>query len=145
MNWGYRITFLTLGFVCFMLFLVISAFRQNFDLVSEDYYGKELKFQEQIQRQTNQQQLNDSLTIIMDETKLKINFPNDFEGKKITGEILFFRPSDAKKDLKVTIEPTYEGSQQFPIQLFTKGMYKVQLDYKVSGINYYVEKNIMIN
>ena len=144
MSWGYRITILTLGFVFFMTFLVISAFRQNFDLVTEDYYGRELQFEAQIEKQKNQQGLKDSLTCVVSENNVIIKYPEEFRGKDIRGEILFFRPSDAKKDVKRAIVSASNGIQVLTGDLFSKGMYKAQLDYVVEGKKYYYEKSIMI-
>lgn len=144
MSWGYRVTILTLGFVCFMVFLVVSAFRQNFDLVTEDYYGKELQFQNQIDKATNQRDLKDPLTCVVADNNVIIKFPDDLLGKKIQGEVLFFRPSDAKKDFKKDIASSATGIQVFNKDLFTRGHYKVQLDYAVEGKKYYSEQSIMI-
>ena len=145
MSWGYRITILTLSFVCFMTFLVISAIRQDFDLVSEDYYGQELQFQSQIDKQTNHHSLQDSLTCVVSDNNVIVKFPDDLLGKKVEGNIVFFRPSDAKKDIKRTIASSENGLQLFTKDLFIKGQYRIQIDYKVEGVNYYFEKPIMIN
>jgi hypothetical protein len=143
MSWGYRVTILTLGFVCFMSFLVVSAFRQDFDLVAEDYYGKELKFQSQIDKQLNQQKLKDSLTCVVSDNNVIIKFSDELIGKKIEGEIFFFRPSDKKKDFKIPIVSS-NGLQVVTKESFSKGRYLVQLDYTVDGKKYYEEKSIMI-
>ena len=144
MSWGYRILILTMGFVCFMTFLVISAFRQNFDLVTEDYYAKELQFESQIEKQKNQQRLKDSVTCVVAGNNVIIKFPDEFIGDVIEGEILFFRPSDEKKDLRKPISASASGIQVLSSDLFSKGKYKVQLDYSVNGTKYYYEKSILI-
>lgn len=144
MSWGYRVTILTLSFVFFMSFLVVSAFRQDFDLVAEDYYGKELKFQSQIDKQLNQQQLKDSLTCVVSDNNVIIKFPDELIGKKIEGEIFFFRPSDKKMDFIKAIVPSSNGLQVVTKESFSKGRYRVQLDYAVDGKKYYEEKSIMI-
>ncbi|GAL85920.1 hypothetical protein MYP_3149 [Sporocytophaga myxococcoides] len=144
MSWGYRITILTLGFVSFMTFLVISAFRQEFDLVTEDYYGKELQFQNQIEKQSNQMQLKDSLSCIVSDNNVIIKFPDELIQNNITGEVLFFRPSDAGKDVKRLIN-SKNGVEVFRKELFQKGYYKVQVDYSSGGKKYYYEKSIIIS
>lgn len=123
MSWGYRITILTLGFVCFMTFLVISAFRQDFDLVTEDYYAKELQFQNQIEKQSNQMQLKDSLSCIVSDNNVIIKFPDELIQNNITGEVLFFRPSDADKDVKRLIN-SKNGVEVFRKSCFRKGIIK---------------------
>ena len=44
-NWGWRIVILYSGFVLLILFLVYKTTTVNDDLVTTDYYAKELKFQ----------------------------------------------------------------------------------------------------
>lgn len=144
MSWGYRVTLLTVGFVCFMLFLVISAFNQTFDLVAEDYYGKELKFEGQMTKQANQQQMKEPVACRLSDNTLFIQFPKQLSGKAISGNILFFRPSDAKKDLLIPIRCSESGVQEFSINQFSKGLYRIQIDYLVENVTYYSEQTIMI-
>lgn len=144
MSWGYRVTFITVGFVCFMLFLVFSAFQQTFDLVTEDYYGKELKFQNQIEKQTNQLAMKEQISCTVLDNNLRITFPKIVTDNTITGEVLFFRPSDSKKDVLQPIRCSADGIQDFPIALFSKGRYQVQIDYAAGGKSYYCQQDIMI-
>lgn len=144
MSWGYRVTILTLGFVSFMTFLVIGAFRQNFDLVTEDYYGKELQFQSQIEKQKNQQALKENISYTFTDQSIRVKFPSDFEGKKIEGTALFYRPSDATKDVNVNIGAVKEGILEVNKSQFVLGFYKIQIDYKVDGVEYYFEDALMI-
>lgn len=144
MSWGYRVTILTLGFVSFMTFLVVGAFRQNFDLVTEDYYGKELKFQDQIEKQKNHQALEGSVSCTIEKGEILLRFPSDHSGKKIEGEVLFFRPSDASEDRRVEINVPENNLQVIDGGQFINGLYKVQVDYKVGDKAYYFEDAIMI-
>lgn len=144
MSWGYRVTFITAGFVCFMSFMVISAFRQNFDLVAEDYYGKELKFQGQIEKHANHLEMKEQVICKVSDSTLRIEFPKTIAQHTITGDVLFFRPSDLKMDVKQSISCSDEGVQEFPIELFSKGHYQVQIDYASGGKKYYCEQDIMI-
>jgi hypothetical protein len=144
MNWGYKIAILCLSFVAFMTFLVVSAFRQNFDLVAEDYYGKELMFQEQIEKQRNQQQLKEKVSLKVEGNVLKIKFPSELSGKIVEGEIVCFRPSDATKDVHVKIGSIRNGEKLLPLNLFVKGMYRIQVDYNSEGKKYYFEDSIIL-
>lgn len=143
MNWGIRITILALGFVAFMTYLVVRASQQHFDLVTEDYYGKELKFGQQIEKQKNQQGLNDLFEMATSGDDIVISFPSAVSGKEVKGEILFFCPSDAARDLSKKIE-LVNGKQVLSRRLLSKGMYRVKIDYQVEGKGYYYEKTIMI-
>lgn len=144
MSWGYRILILTLGFVGFMTFMVISAFRQNFDLVAEDYYAKEIRFQDQIEKEANQQALKEPLMCIVIDENVVIKFPSEFADKSIEGEVLFFNPADAGKDFKVNIKTLHGGVYTLNKALLKKGFYHVQIDYSVVGKQYYAEKTLKI-
>jgi len=143
MSWGYRIAILTIGFVLFMTFMVVCAFRQNFDLVAEDYYSKELKFQSQMDKQQNQMNLQQPLVCKLVEENVVVEFPKQFEKELIKGSILFFCPSDAKRDITKSINAV-SGIQTFSKGLFFRGMYRVQIDYSVAGVNYYQENTLII-
>lgn len=143
MSWGYKVSIITFCFVCFMTCMVIAAFRQSFDLVTDDYYGKELKFQSQIDKQVNQEQLKGSIELKQDNESLHLIFPAEFSGLSITGDLLLFRPSDASKDVTLNLKTNGE-----PLHLSKKklssGLYQVQVDYNVAEKSYYFEKDVMI-
>ena len=48
LSWGHKIAATYLVFVAGMVFLVFKANNEKFDLVTKDYYGAELKYQEVI-------------------------------------------------------------------------------------------------
>jgi hypothetical protein len=143
MSWAYKVTFITLGFVCFMTFMVVAAFRESFDLVTEDYYGEELKFQSQIDKQINQQQLQGSLTLEQHDDSLFFSFPQEFKDKLIAGELLLFRPSDASKDRKIKWNAK-SLTLAYPKKELISGLYSVKMDYAVDGKLYYYQRDIVI-
>lgn len=144
MNWGYGITILTLGFVLFMCLLAGSAYRQSFDLVAEDYYGKELRYEEQIKKQERQGMLKEKIVCTQDKDNIRIQFPPEVAGKKVEGVVLFFRPSDALMDRSISLHLN-DGFQVFSKKAFPKGFYKVQIDYSADTTLYYFEDAFMIN
>jgi hypothetical protein len=142
MNWGYRIVILFSGFATLMIFMVITAFRQNIDLVSEDYYAKEIKYQEQIGKLENANHLKDKISFVQEGDVLILSFKEAINIQ--SGEILFFRPSDQKKDLKENLMLDNKQEQRFERKKFFPGYYKVQIDWLAEGKKYYVEKDIFI-
>jgi nitrogen fixation protein FixH len=143
LNWGLGIA---LGFLCFVLFmstLVIQSFRQNFDLVHEDYYGEELKYQDRINRGMQSSGLTGKITYELSATEIVINFPGEIKKQNISGEVLFFRPSDKKMDVKARIHLN-DGQQHFQRSLFSKGLYKIQINWEAAGTKYYNEEIIKL-
>ena len=139
MSWGIRITILYSGFVVMILFLVFRTMNEKVDLVTPDYYRDELKFQEQIDRQSESAALNEQPGISITEKNLVVKFPGTVAAENISGTIKFYRPSDAAKDFTVNIQADDSGTQFVSPEKFVSGNYQAQLKWSAGGKNYYNE------
>ena len=63
MNWGARIALLYGGFVVLIVVLVTKSMREDFDLVSADYYNKELAYQNVIEAAKEQATLSEPVKV----------------------------------------------------------------------------------
>jgi hypothetical protein len=70
-------------------------------------------------------------------------FPAELNSKGISGEILFYRPSDATKDFKFQLS-TENSAHEVPLQNFSKGMYKMQLSWTAGQTAYFTEQVLVI-
>mgnify|MGYP001548583729 CR=1 FL=1 len=143
-GWGTRIAILYIGFVLLMGLMVALCMQQKEDLVSEDYYEKELVFQDRISETKNADALPERITHQITDKNIELNFPSVFKGKNISGEIIFFRPSDASKDYKTSIQLDANTRQLIPVNNLSKGMYKMQISWKASDTAYYNEETIVM-
>lgn len=144
MNWGYKILVVYLVFVSGIMLLVFKSSSQKVDLVTTDYYAKELKYQEKIDAMNCVHQLSDTVRYGMNDGKLAIVFPKDFSGKKIDGKVLLYCPSDEDKDI------THNFSViDLPVMVTVvnsrKLEYQLQLSWQSEGKSYYFEKKLIIN
>jgi hypothetical protein len=94
MSWGYRITFLYLGFVGIIITLVTISSQNKEELVAKDYYAQELLYQNKLNAINNEKQLDKSITHEVTDASIILTSP--FEKSK--GTIQFFCPSDSKND-----------------------------------------------
>lgn len=141
MNWGTRIIIMYVGFVALIITLVIVSMRQQVDLVTPDYYAKELKYQTNIDKTKNYNELKSSLKCSIQSGNIVVDFPEEHKLEQITGEVLIYKPSDAKSDKLITIE-TNNSQMLIPTSIFTKGMYKIKVDWQVNGKSYFSEQVI---
>ena len=142
MSWGKGII---LVFAVYMLgigVMVYKSMTKNIDLVSNNYYENELKYQEQINKINNTNSLKDGLKIESTGNAVIITYPAD--RNTIFGEISFYKPSDAKNDFKVNIEPGIDLKQVLSTDKLTKGLWKVQINWAMHGKDYFNEEKIMI-
>jgi hypothetical protein len=144
MDWGKKIAILYIGFVVLTLAFVFFAMTQKVDLVTDNYYEKELKYQEQIDKSKRTKELKEKTDIqILDKT-VKIKYPNKPDKNSQKDFILFYRPSDPSKDLKIQVSADSLGIQVIPTEKFTKGFWKIKLSWTSGGNEYYDESIVNI-
>jgi nitrogen fixation protein FixH len=115
------------------------------ELVSSNYYEKEIKYQDQIDKIKRTSELSEQVTIENTGSFILIRFPKTYNLKDINGSILFYRPSDEGKDFKIILEPDTNGEQKIVTNKFVKGIWKVQINWKMNAIEYYNESVIRID
>ena len=143
MNWGTKILIVYVVFISGILFMVFKSSTQKTDLVTTDYYAKELKYQDKINEMNRVQALSTPVEFVIKDNALIIRFPKDFAGKKLTGEAVLYCPSDENKDLKNNF-----SVQDEPVKIIipatNKGLHELHLSWQDGGITYYFEKKIFI-
>lgn len=143
-NWGTGIFIMYGGFAAVTLGLVAFSMTRKVDLVNENYYDKELKYENQIQKQKNLNRLDEKITVEIDNSSLKLTFPRFFHSDSVKGDILFYRPSGSQKDKSVQLKLNKEGKQTVDISKYDKGMWKLQFNWLYSGKEYYQEESLFI-
>jgi len=144
MSWGYKITFLYLGFAALVATMITLAMRERVDLVTEDYYEQELHYQDRIDAIANTNALKGELTWQVTGELLILHFPEEMKDRSVTGSIFFFRPSDARLDQTVEIPETLSGTDSLPLAGLRRGMYRMQITWKVGITEYYNEGVIQL-
>ncbi|WP_350284848.1 FixH family protein [uncultured Croceitalea sp.] len=105
-NWGTGIVLAFIGFITFILYFVVRMStddRANHDLVTDDYYKKELAYQKEIDAEASASANDAKLVIDKTEEGLTIIFPEDFKFKNITGKVSLYRPSNRHLDFDFPI------------------------------------------
>lgn len=133
-------------FVLLLVAYVIFSLFNTVDLVSEDYYAQELKYQHQIDRINLTNSLNTKLKLEYIESDIIINlqFPKEFSPETISGQIVFFRPSDAKLDKVLTINPDINCNQKIEIKSLKPGLWRIKVFWKVESSDLYTEDSFII-
>jgi hypothetical protein len=143
MNWGKGIALVLIIFVLGLAFLVYKTTEVESEMVTENYYEKELSYEKIIEGKRNINLLKEDVKIEVQTNEIAIIFPKELEASKIVGNILFYRPSDTKKDRTVPIQLA-NNVQLVDIKNFTTGNYQVQITFSEGEKEYYFEKNIFV-
>ncbi|MDE3211828.1 MAG: FixH family protein [Bacteroidota bacterium] len=143
MNWGYKILFVYLAFVAGIMFMVYKTTLQKEDLVTTDYYSKELKYQQVIDAARRTDSLPEPVEYGVQGNNFVVHFPKYFNGKSLIGKLILFCPSDAHKDVKHNFT-ILGGTITVPITPSATTNYDLHLSWKVDGLDYYLERKVAI-
>lgn len=143
MNWGNKILIVYLVFVAGIVFMVVKSSMLKTDLVTTDYYAKELKYQDKIDEMGRVSALSAPVRHEIKEGVLVIEFPGDFSGKELTGEAVLYCPADKSKDITVPFALT-DTVLKIALPSYYTGLYRLQLSWKDGNTTYYFENKIFI-
>ncbi|GAA4281091.1 FixH family protein [Gaetbulibacter aestuarii] len=144
-NWGTGIVLAFAGFMSFILYFIISVMvdkNYDYDLVTEDYYGEELSYQESINKLKNAENLNENLRYEHTADGLVIYFPETMKPEAIGGEILLYRPSNKHLDFKTPIVLSGH-SLLIPEDKLVSGRWDLSVDWHYENTNYLYKQNLI--
>lgn len=139
MNWGKSIALFYSLFVVAILSVVAFAFKQDVNIISEDYYQQEIAYEDQITRIKNTNSLPIKPTLTLNKSYVEIVFPQKTTPK---GTVLFFRPSDGSQDRRLPISLGVNGTQQIDFSTQQHGKWIAKLLWSDGGKEYYQEFNL---
>jgi hypothetical protein len=142
-NWGYKIVLVYCVFVAGIMYLVVQSSRQQMDLVTDDYYAQEIKYQEKIDQSKRASALSEPIRFQLTEVGIEVNFPKEFDGKNIIGNALLYYPANEKKDVLASIN-TSQGKILIPIPDKRSGMHILKINCEVEGVSYYFEETVFL-
>ena len=142
LNWGNGIFIFYVLFVGALVFQLVKSFQYDHSLVVDNYYEKDIQYQEQFDKLKNTKELSESLRIKYhkEENQVRIAFPKDIATAE--GEILFYRADDKSKDFKLPIKDS--GDIVVPTSFLVRGEWTVSVDWTTDDKSYFEEKNIQI-
>ena len=143
MNWGYKILVVYGIFVLGIMFMVFKSSSQKMDLVTSDYYGKELKYQQIIDQTGRANELSEQVRYEIKDNVLQVFFPKDFAGKTVSGSVELYYPADENKDVKKDFS-LQDTTFSMVISSANKGLHELHISWKADGKDYYLEKKIFI-
>lgn len=132
LNWPTGIVLAIISFMIFILSFVyksIAVDRYQHELVSEDYYGDELHYQEEINKLNNSKTLEKDIQLSNSEKGIIVKFPEEIASDEISGLIRFQRLSNIKLDFSEEI--LLEGHEQLiPTERLVSGKWIIRVEWK---------------
>jgi nitrogen fixation protein FixH len=143
-NWGTAIVIAFVCFISFIMYFVINMStntKYNHDLVVEDYYQQELKFQNDINKEENSKTLTTNVSWVKTTDGISIKFPENLDLNKIKGTVFLYRPSNKALDFEIPISLS-NHNLLIPDKRLLDGRWNIKIDWKYNNNNYLFKTDI---
>ena len=144
--WPYAIIAYFIVFASAMAAWITFAVRQNMDLVRQDYYEEEIRYQQQIDRQNRTQAIRSEVNVSYDgaQQAITLTLPSTHARQQASGTIQLYRPSDASLDRTVQLVVHAEGTQRLDAKALRPGLWKVRIQWTTAGQDYFFDQSVVI-
>lgn len=143
MNWGKGLALALIAFAGMMAWFVVQASRIESPLVTEDYYGAELKFQGRIDEAARAKALSAPVGMALARDMVTLTFPAEARGRRITGSLSLLRPNDPRADRTVVVGTDSLGVCSAAADL-VPGRYNASLSWTMDGVTYFTEDKVYV-
>ena len=140
MNWGKGIIIFMASFMTFILWMVFTLMSKNTDLESEDYYKKEIAYEQEIQAQRNANDAKEKVKISENKEFIILQFP--VKEKIDTVSVEFFKPNDKKGDQLFAEVGT--KTMMVEKKKLQKGVYLINIHYQIATKKFLQKEEIML-
>jgi nitrogen fixation protein FixH len=143
LHWGLGIAAVYTLFAASTVGVVAFAISQPVDLVSADYYARSLEHDAHRAATARADALGASLrcAVSQDATTLVLELPRD-HAPSASGRMRLYRPSDGRADRIVSLHLDAHGSQHVALDGLSRGRWRLQLEWRASGLTYYHERSL---
>jgi hypothetical protein len=126
--------------------LIVMACSQRTDLVTPDYYEREIKFQGQIDRVERTQRAAGQASVAYDPAAkcITVSLPANQAAREISGRIELYRPSAAGMDRSIKLAPDTNGVQRLDAAGLAPGLWKVRISWTVERQDYFLDEKVIV-
>lgn len=146
--WPYGIVAAFVVFVGGLVTLVVTAQRQGkSELISADYYDREIKFQSTLDAENRALAFRDELRAEFNAASrvITVTIPKHHAtGTSLEGSIQFYRPSSSSGDHRLPLQVGADGSQSIDARAFAEGPWEVRVEWKIGGDGYSYARRVVI-
>jgi hypothetical protein len=144
--WPYAVIGYFAAFVCAMASWIVFAMRNDMELVREDYYEQEIRYQSRIDSVTRTSAVRTGVRLhyAPREGALTLALPEACSDPGSAGELHFYRPSAAALDRKVKLDLDRDRKQIIDLTGLKPGFWKVQLSWTHGGVDYYFDQPLVL-
>ncbi len=144
-TWGHGVVVALGAFMLFILSLIFIYGRgwQNAEMVSSDYYGDELRYQEVIDAKNNADKLPEKPIYSQTTQGITLQFPQAIivDQNKVTFHL--FRTDDANLDVEKPLQFENGRRIHIPKQILFPGSYTLKIAWNSKQVPYQMDYDIL--
>jgi hypothetical protein len=145
MNWKYGIILTFVAFASLMGTLAYKSINTKIEMVSEEYYKDEIKYQNVIDASHNSGALSSMVQISQQNRDINFVLPSELVPNAISGDVQFYCAYDQTRDLTVPLKIDSNGHLQYDQSKLKNGTYQMKINLVTDNKTYYLEKDLTIN
>ena len=132
-------------FIAFIMFMVVTMMtddRYDHDLVMEEYYQKDLEYQQEIDAEENARSISAQIKTQKVNEGLLISFPAEVMQGATDGQIALYRPSNEKLDFELPLELN-QSQMLIPQDRLLSGRWNLRVSWKMEGKSFLHKESIV--
>ncbi len=144
--WMWGLTATIIALILFYVGFAVWTFQDDVELVYDNYYAKDVVFEQQINRVARTQALpfKPVLSYSQPAQTLELKFPLALGHIPTQGEVLLFRPADLHQDRLFPLALKGDSLQSIALPDMDPGLWRIKLNWTSGGQEYYLEQALMV-
>lgn len=137
-NWGGGLVIgmvLFIGFILYFVIQIMTNKKYEYELVTEDYYSKEMVFQDELNANRNSYDLEKNIISKRTDEGLYLIFPDGLNYSEISGTVNLYRPSNKKLDFELPLK-LENATFLIPDSKLAAGIYDAIVVWEYDGKKY---------
>ncbi len=133
-------------FISCVAAFITFAVSQQMDLVRPDYYEEEIRYQVQLDRLGRTRALGPEAALSLDAFARRawVRVPAAHVAAGARGTVTLYRPSDARADRIVALQPSMGGEQVVSMEGQGPGLWRVRVRWASGGTEYHLEDSVVL-
>ena len=116
--------------------------KYDHDLVTDEYYKEELKYQDAIDKEANAKTLKTNVKWRKTDEGIQFEFPSDLNYKNISGKVFLYRPSNKQLDIEIPISLS-DHYLLIPDDRLLDGRWNISIDWRYNQSEYLFKAQIV--
>ena len=131
--------------LAFLITFIVWAAHQREDLVADNYYDNEVRFQQKLDLLNRTQPLAAQVAVAYDAAlqDIVITLPAA-QAQNASGQIVLYRPSDERLDQHLALAVAADGTQRLAAKELARGLWKVRIQWTANGKDYFFDHALVL-